>query len=78
MSVRYITYQIDDNDQDRKYFFSLLEKLNAREITEWTYKVDSTIPLEQFCTQLKSCTKDGDRITVIYKTNLDITHIVVR
>ena len=77
MAIRYVTYDIEDgNSYDELYGF--LEEVNAKEITKSTYKVDSKIEFDDFCSKLKSVTNYGDKVSVIFRTEKNILHKVIR
>lgn len=61
---RYVTYDIKEgNSYDDLYDY--FEEVKAEKITESTYKVSSTMNLDDFCRKLKNLTSSGDTVVVI-------------
>lgn len=61
---RYVSYDIKE-ENSYEDLYNYFKEVNAEKITESTYKVDSKLSLDDFCTKLKNLTNYGDSVVVI-------------
>lgn len=77
MTIRYISYDIDtDNNYEKLYEF--LEEEKAELLSKSFYKIDSNLDFEEFCLKLKNLTNQGDTVLVIYNSKKGIIHRYIR
>lgn len=74
---RYVTYDIKDGNSYES-LYNYFDDVKAEKITESTYKVSSTLKLEDFCSKLKGLTSSGDSVVVITCNKDGVFHKTVR
>ena len=61
---RYVSYDIKE-ENSYEDLYNYFDEVNAEKITESTYRVDSKLNLDSFCTKLKNLTSPEDTVVVI-------------
>lgn len=74
---RYVTYDIKDGN-GYESLYNYFDEVKAEKITESTYKVSSTLKLEDFCSKLRSLTSYGDSVVIITCNKDGIFHKTAR
>lgn len=74
---RYVSYDIKEGNSYED-LYAYFDEVNAEKITESTYKVDSKLSLDNFCTKLKNLTGSGDTVVVITGNDKGAFHKKVR
>ena len=72
---RYLTYDKKDG-KDYSRVYKVLQELKAKQLTESTYEIDTTLSQDDFVKKLKWAFNEGDNVGYITSNNTEGTFYI--